>query len=65
MNKEVAMEVKIDSHINLRSYDYETYMYCPVCESNDDVGNYEDGELYFNYCPNCGQKLKFTEEKYL
>ena len=64
MSKEVAMEVRIVGGINHSNYDYDEYMYCPACKSNDDVGSFIDGELYFNYCPNCGQKLKFTEEKY-
>ena len=33
-------------------------MYCPDCE--DVVGDYEYGELYCKYCPECGQRLKYT-----
>lgn len=39
-------------------YDVEYNMYCPNCE--DVVGDYEAGELYYKYCPECGQRLKYT-----
>ena len=33
------------------------YIYaCPLC--NEDVGNYVEENNYYNYCPNCGLKLK-------
>lgn len=38
----------------------ESNMHCPNCDTV--VGDYEWHELYFNYCPNCGQKLKYTKE---
>ncbi|RDY22604.1 hypothetical protein CHF27_012565 [Romboutsia maritimum] len=40
-------------------YDIKSNMHCPNC--NEVVGDYECGELYFKYCPECGQKLKYTE----
>lgn len=34
---------------------------CPNCKSI--VGDYEWGELHFNHCPNCGQRLRYTTNK--
>lgn len=41
-------------------YDIEANMLCPNCKKT--VGNYEADELYYNYCPNCGQRLKAPQE---
>lgn len=41
-------------------YDIEFNMYCPNCDMV--VGDYESEELWSNYCPDCGQKLKYTKE---
>lgn len=41
--------------------DIESNMLCPSCKHV--VGNYEWDELYFNFCPDCGQKLKYTPEE--
>ncbi|NGU31140.1 hypothetical protein [Clostridium perfringens] len=40
-------------------YDIEYNMYCPNC--NNVVGDYECDNLWFTYCPKCGQKLKYKE----
>lgn len=40
-------------------YDIDFDMLCPCCGAV--VGNYETNELYYNHCPDCGQKLKSTE----
>ena len=40
--------------------DCESNMHCPNCDAV--AGDYECDELYFNYCPNCGQKLKYIKE---
>lgn len=64
MNKEVEMDVlfqTIDRGINITGeYDIECNMICGVC--NEVVGDYESETLWCNYCPNCGQKLKYTKE---
>ena len=39
-------------------YDIEFDMLCPNCKQV--VGDYEAEELYYNHCPECGQKLKHT-----
>ena len=36
-------------------------MLCPSC--NAVVGNSETGELWYEYCPDCGQKFKYTPER--
>jgi hypothetical protein len=41
-------------------YDIESRMLCPNCKKS--VGDYEADELYFNYCPTCGQRLKAPQE---
>lgn len=40
-------------------YDIDSNMLCPNCKQV--VGDYEADELYYDYCPNCGQKLKYTK----
>lgn len=40
-------------------YDIDSNMLCPNCHSV--VGDYDANELYYGYCPSCGQKLKYTE----
>lgn len=42
-------------------YDIESNMHCPNC--NEAVGDYEYNELWYKYCPECGQKLKYTEKE--
>ena len=37
-------------------YDIVSMLLCPVCTAV--VGDCEANELYYNYCPECGQKLK-------
>jgi len=37
-------------------YDISSMLLCPVC--TEVVGDWEAYELYCNYCPECGQKLK-------
>lgn len=63
MSKEVATEVKIVGTVRHSDYDYIEYMSCPAC-GYDEIGNYYDGEgeLTCNYCPDCGQKLKYTQD---
>lgn len=39
-------------------YDIDYNMLCPNCKAV--VGDYEANELYYVYCPTCGQKLKYT-----
>ena len=39
-------------------YEIEYNMHCPNC--NGVVGDYEYNELFFKYCPECGQRLKYT-----
>lgn len=62
LEKQTPKEVDTDTinqGINISGeYDIDSFMLCPNCKSV--VGNYEDEELYFEYCPNCGQKLKYT-----
>lgn len=63
MNRDLQKEVICDSvnhGMNVSGdYDIEYNMYCPNC--NDVVGDYEYDDLWFTYCPKCGQKLKYTE----
>ena len=42
-------------------YDIDFNMLCPNCK--EVVGDYEANELYYKHCPNCGQKLKYTEPR--
>lgn len=42
-------------------YDIDFNMLCPNCK--EVVGDYEANELYYKHCPNCGQKLKYTEQQ--
>ena len=42
-------------------YDIESNMHCPNC--NEVVGDYESNDLWCKYCPECGQRLKYTELK--
>lgn len=60
--KSVPQEVEIES-INrgmnfMGEYDIEICMLCPSCK--EIVGDLEEEELYYQYCPNCGQKLKWS-----
>ena len=63
--KNIPKEVKteyINHGINISGEcDIESNMFCPSCKHV--VGNYEWDELYYNYCPDCGQKLKYTPEE--
>ena len=40
-------------------YDIESNMHCPNC--NEVVGDYESNDLWCKYCPECGQRLKYSE----
>lgn len=63
LEKQVSKKVKterINKGINvIGEYDIESNMLCPNCKAV--VGDYECDELFFNYCPDCGQKLKYTD----
>lgn len=63
LEKQTSKEVDTDTinkGMNVTGeYDIESNMLCPNCKVI--VGNYESEELYFDYCPNCGQKLKFIK----
>lgn len=49
----------IDKGMNaFDEYEIEYNMHCPNC--NGVVGDYEYNELFFKYCPECGQRLKYT-----
>lgn len=65
LEKQISKEVDTDT-INKGigisgEYDIEPNMLCPNCKAV--VGNYESEELYFDYCPTCGQKLKAPQDK--
>lgn len=62
MERDIEKEV-ILNHINNGidingESDCENNMHCPNC--NEVVGDYEWNELFYKYCPECGQKLKYT-----
>ncbi|TBX14368.1 hypothetical protein BFS06_14255 [Clostridium perfringens] len=63
MDRNIAKEVKLkmkDNGIDISGeYDIEFNMHCPNCDSI--VGDYDCDELYFNFCPECDQRLKYTE----
>lgn len=40
-------------------YDMESNMHCPNCDTV--VGDYEYNELWYKHCPECAQKLKYTD----
>jgi hypothetical protein len=48
-NKRFAWRDWIDKELNI----YDDYYYCPDCEK-------EDIQRGFNYCPNCGIKIKWN-----
>lgn len=59
IEKEVVCKF-VDRGMNVYGeYDSESNMHCPDCD--EFVGDYESGELYNKYCPECGQKLKYTK----
>ena len=66
-----ALEKQIPKEVNTEcvnrgidvsgEYDIDFNMLCPSC--NAVVGNSETGELWYEYCPDCGQKFKYTPER--
>ena len=64
LKKQIATEVntkEVNNGMDISGeYDISFYMLCPTCDSC--VGNYEMGDLWGDYCPICGQKLKYTEQ---
>lgn len=63
MERDIAKEVLLNC-VNkgmdiTGEYDIESNMHCPNC--NQVVGDYEWGELWFKYCPECGQRLQYTK----
>lgn len=44
-------------------YDIEYNCLCPVC--GNVVGDFENEEMYFKYCPECGQKIEQDWSKIL
>lgn len=63
LEKQIPKEVDTDT-INKGigvsgEYDIDYNMLCSNCKQV--VGNYEADELYYDYCPGCGQKLKYTK----
>lgn len=66
LEKQIEKEVKteyIDNGIDINGeHNTESNMLCPTCKSV--VGDYECDELYFEYCPTCGQKLKYSDSRY-
>ncbi|MBW6408998.1 hypothetical protein [Clostridium weizhouense] len=65
LEKQLPKEVETDT-INRGigvsgEYDIDFNMLCPNCK--EVVGDYEADELYYKHCPNCGQKLKYTEQQ--
>lgn len=42
-------------------YDIDYNMLCPSC--NAVVGDSETEELWYEYCPDCGQKIKLQNHK--
>lgn len=42
-------------------YDIEYNYVCPACRAV--VGNYEIEEHWYDFCPDCGQALDWSEEK--
>lgn len=65
LKKQIPKEVDtdtIDRGVGISGeYDIDFNMLCPNCK--EVVGEYESNELYYKYCPNCGQKLKYTESQ--
>jgi len=47
-DRDEAMEVKVDFHVR-------TFCFCPACEGGEELStNWE-------FCPHCGQRIKFEE----
>lgn len=67
INKEIPKEVGERSTNRgldmFGEYDISSYMTCPNESCNEAVGDIEDGDLWSKYCPDCGQKLKYTESE--
>lgn len=63
MERDIPKEVLLDC-VNRGmdisgEYDIESNMLCPNCK--EVVGDYESEELWFKYCPECGQRLQYTK----
>lgn len=65
LEKQIPKEIEtktINKGIDVSGeYDIESNMLCPNCKAV--VGDYEADELHYNYCPNCGQRLKALQEQ--
>ena len=64
MEMDIAKEVicnSVNRGMNVSGEcEIEFNMHCADC--NTVVGDYEWDELWYKFCPECGQRLEYTEE---